>query len=184
MIQKSALVLVAQGTEELEAVAIIDLLRRAEVHVVVAGLVEGAVIASRGVKLLPDVALDSILTHTFDMVVLPGGGPGTKQFAADSRVIELLRRMDREQKYVCAICAAPTVLAQAGLLDGKRATSYPGMLEAMHLPNVVCTGSAVEIDGRIITSRGPGTAIDFALALIEALSGNDIRNKVEKGLAR
>ena len=182
--QKSALVLVAQGSEELEAVTIIDLLRRAEVEVVVAGLADGPITASRGVKLLPDIALDVALHRSFDMIVLPGGGAGAKNFAQDARVIKLLRRMVKEGKYVCAICAAPTVLAKAGVLAGKRATAYPGMLEEMNLSDVICTGNAVETDGRVITSRGPGTALDFSLTLIEALVGIEIRRKVEKGLAR
>ena len=182
--QKSVLVLVAQGTEELEAVTIIDLLRRAEVEVVVAGLNSNPITASRGVKLIPDVALEAVLQRSFDMIVLPGGGPGAKNFAQDVRVIELLRRMAKEGKFVCAICAAPTVLAKAGVLAGKRATGYPGMLEEMNLSDVVCTESAVETDGQVITSRGPGTALDFALTLIEALVGTEIRRKVEKGLAR
>ena len=182
--QKSALVLVAQGTEELEAVTIIDLLRRAEIEVVVAGLADGPITASRGVKLIPDVALDKVLHRAFDMIVLPGGGPGAKNFAQDTRLLELLRRMAKDDKFICAICAAPTVLAKAGVLAGKRATAYPGMLEEMKLSDVVCTGTAVETDGRVITSRGPGTALDFSLTLIEALAGIEVRRKVEKGLAR
>lgn len=182
--ERSALVLLAQGCEELEAVTVVDLLRRAGVEVVTAGLDDQLVKASRGTVLKPDAALDQVLRREFDMVVLPGGLPGADNLAADRRVMDLLVRMAKEGKYTCAICAAPTVLAKAGLLEGKRATGYPGMLEGMHLPHTSVTGEAVEWDERVITSRGPGTAMDFALTMVEALMDSQTRQKVEKALVR
>ena len=95
-----------------------------------------------------------------------------------------MKRMAAAGKFVCAICAAPTVLAKAGVLAGKRATGYPGTLDKMNLPDVTYTGAAVERDGNIITSRGPGTALPFALDLIEALVGKEIRDRVDKALVR
>jgi protein deglycase len=184
MIQKSALVLLAQGCEELEAVTVIDLLRRGGIDVVTAGLNATPVTASRKVKLIPDTTLDHVLCREFDMVVLPGGMPGSDYLAADARVIDILKRTAASGSYTCAICAAPKVLAKAGLLIGKRATSYPGVLDGLGMPGVVSTGSALECDGKIITSRGPGTAIDFALALVEALAGPGTRDKVEQSLVR
>ena len=179
-----ALVPIAQGCEELEAVTIIDLLRRAGVEVVTAGLVPGPVTASRGVVLVPDVMLDSVLDDAFDMIILPGGGPGADRLDADNRIRGLLERLSGEGRYTAAICAAPKVLANAGLLDGRRATSYPGVLDGMNLPRVNVDLKPVVRDGKVITSRGPGTAMDFALELIELLVDRAKRDEVETGLVR
>jgi 4-methyl-5(b-hydroxyethyl)-thiazole monophosphate biosynthesis len=178
------LVPLAQGCEELEAVTIIDLLRRAGIEVVTAGLQPGIVKASRGTQLVPDASLDSVLADDFDMIVLPGGMPGAQHLGEDPRVIDLLKKMSELGKYTAAICAAPTVLAAAGLLTGKKATSYPGFLDKMELPGVSYQADAVVQDGRVLTSRGPGTAMDFALALIEVLSGKAKRDEVEASLVR
>lgn len=178
----SALVLFAEGSEELEAITVVNILRRAGVQVTLAGLQAGPLRGSRHTQLLPDTTLDEALQHQYDMVVLPGGLPGTDHFKADSRVLHLVRQMYQEGRYVCAICAAPTVLATAGLLDGKRATAYPGCLDAF--PAVLRQNSAVVEDGKIITSRGPGTAMDFALTLVERLCGKAKRQEVEAALVR
>lgn len=180
----AVLVPLAPGCEELEAVTVVDLLRRADIEVVTAGLDGQPVRASRGTRLIPDVDIDQALRRDYDMVVLPGGLPGADNLAADTRVMDLLRRMAGAGKYVCAICAAPAVLAKAGVLQGKRATSYPGILDTMNLPDVTYTGAAVEVDGTVVTSRGPGTAMDFALQLIELLAGAATRETVEQGLVR
>jgi 4-methyl-5(b-hydroxyethyl)-thiazole monophosphate biosynthesis len=176
------LVPLADGCEELEAVTIIDLLRRAGVEVVAAGLNPGVVRASRGVQLVPDVTLDVALQDDYDMVVLPGGMPGAASLKADARILELLKKMAAAGQYTAAICAAPMVLAEAGVLRGKRATSYPGFLDG--LPDISVSTAAVEQDGKVLTSRGPGTAMDFALALVEALMGADKRQQVEAALVR
>ena len=176
----SVLVALAEGCEELEAVTVIDLLRRAGIEVTAAGLEDGPVKASRGTVLVPDVPLDEALKRSYDMVVLPGGLPGAEYLAADSRILDLLRATAEAGNYVCAICAAPAVLAKAGLLDGKRTTAYPGVLDSVDVPGMTDTGGAVEQDGNVVTSRGPGTAMDFALHLIEALAGAEKRRAVEK----
>ncbi|HFD80074.1 MAG TPA: DJ-1/PfpI family protein [Gammaproteobacteria bacterium] len=178
----SVLVPLAQGCEELEAVTVIDLLRRAAIEVVTAGLDEGPVRASRGVVLVPDTTLDEALERDYDMVVLPGGLPGAEHLNADPRIRRLLRDMAAAGRYTAAICAAPKVLADAGLLDGRRATSFPGVLDGVGGLSYV--EQPVVRDGRVITSRGPGTAMDFALALIESLAGKDARDQVEAGLQR
>lgn len=182
----TALVILAQGCEELEAVTIIDLLRRAGVDVTVAGLNDEVIVASRGVKLVPDCTLKEAMVeqHPYEMVVLPGGGGGATHLANDARVLNLVSHMANKDRFTCAICAAPMVLAKAGVLDGKRATAYPGVLDSMDLPGVVYTGEAVVRDGNVITSRGPGTAMDFALELISALAGDEKRNEVENSLVR
>jgi 4-methyl-5(b-hydroxyethyl)-thiazole monophosphate biosynthesis len=176
------LVPLADGCEELEAVTIIDLLRRAGIEVVAAGLSGGTVTASRGVRIEPDMSLEDALRLDFDMVALPGGLPGADNLAADRRLTDLLRRMNQSGRVVGAVCAAPKVLARSGVLQGKTATAYPGVLQQEGHPDI--SDDAVLRDGRIITSRAAGTAMDFALELIEALSGREKRDEVEKSLVR
>ena len=178
------LVPLAQGCEELEAVTIIDLLRRAGIEVITAGLDDQPVKASRGVVLIPDTTLDEALKQEFDMVALPGGLPGADHLDQDQRIQKLLKQMAENKKFTVAICAAPKVLATAGLLDGKHATSFPGTLEKLQLDNTTLETNAVVQDGKVITSRGPGTAMDFSLALIENLAGREKRKEVEAGLQR
>jgi 4-methyl-5(b-hydroxyethyl)-thiazole monophosphate biosynthesis len=178
------LVPLACGCEELEAVTIIDLLRRAGIEVVVAGLKPGIVTASRGVLLVPDTTLDIALRDDYDMIVLPGGMPGSQHLKDDARICGVLQKMAAEDRYTAAICAAPSVLAAAGLLAGKAATGFPGTLDAQNLADVHLSSDAVVCDGRVVTSRGPGTAMDFALTLIELLVGSDIRCRVETALVR
>lgn len=180
----NVLVPLAQGCEELEAVTVVDLLRRAGIGVVTAGLDAQPVRASRGMILLADMTLDAALQQEFDMIVLPGGLPGADHLRDDPRVIELLKKMAASDRYTAAICAAPRALARAGLLDGKRATSYPGALDIDAVPGIEYLEMPVVTDGRVITSRGPGTAMDFALTLIEALAGKTKRDEVEAGLQR
>ena len=120
----------------------------------------------------------------YDMLVLPGGQPGTDNLNADPRIHALLERMAKHEKYIAAICAAPLVLACAGLLKGRRATSFPGALSQKQLAGVYYEEAAVVQDGRILTSRGPGTAMDFALSIIETLAGRTKRDQVEQGLVR
>ena len=176
------LVPLAQGCEELEAVTIVDILRRAGIEVVSAGLDAQPVRASRGTVLIPDATLDAAFKQTYDMVVLPGGQPGSNNLKADARIIKLVQNMAQQGKYVAAICAAPIVLATAGILDGKRATSFPFALDIF--PKVQQQNKAVVEDGKLITSRGPGTARDFALVLVERLLGKAKRDEVEAGLQR
>lgn len=178
------LVPLAEGCEELEAITIIDLLRRAGIEVTAAGLDGNPVRCSRGVVLIPDTNLDEALQHDYDMVVLPGGMPGAKNLDDDPRVGELLKKMSSRDKFIAAICAAPRVLASNGLLTGRLATSFPGHIETMHIPDLVFSEDSVVQDGRIITSRGPGTAMDFALVLIENLLGREKREEVEDALQR
>ena len=178
----AVLVPLAQGSEELEAVTILDILRRAGITTVSASLDGQPVRCSRGTMLVPDTSLDEALKQDFHMVVLPGGQPGTNNLKADQRIIQLLQRMAAQDRFVCAICAAPSVLATAGLLDSRHATSFPGALDGF--PKVLRQTQAVVRDGKFITSRGPGTAMDFALTLVEHLAGKPKRDEVESGLVR
>jgi 4-methyl-5(b-hydroxyethyl)-thiazole monophosphate biosynthesis len=178
----SVLVPLAEGCEELEAITVVDLLRRAGIGVVTASLENRQVRASRGSVLVADVTLDDAVKQKYDMIVLPGGLPGADHLDQDPRIRGLLKEMSETGRYTAAICAAPRVLANAGLLEGKSATSFPGILDAIEGVNY--SEEAVVQDGRLITSRGPGTAMDFALTLIENLAGKDKRDEVEAGLQR
>jgi len=124
------------------------------------------------------------MPQNFDMIVLPGGLPGSDHFDRDPRIRELLKRTAEQGGFVAAICAAPKVLAHAGLLNGKRATCYPGVLNRMKFPLVGVKDLPVVVDGQVITGRGPGAAMDFALQLIESLVGQDKRDEVERELVR
>lgn len=179
----TVLIPLAQGCEELEAVTVMDILRRAGVQVTTASLDEKTIKASRGALLVADMTLDEALEQEFDMIVLPGGMPGAEHLKNDPRIIARLQHMAAQNKHIAAICAAPMALHAAGLLDGRRATSFPGVLEALTGSHVILTDPVV-VDGNIITSRGPGTAMDFALRLVELLLGKAVRDNVEKPLQR
>jgi len=179
---KRVLVPLAEGFEELEAVTIIDVLRRAGIEVVVASLAGNPVTGSHGIRLTADTPLGALAEQDFDMIALPGGMPGAEHLRKDPRIAEIVQRLHAKGRPVAAICAAPMVLAAAGVLEGRRATSYPGFLEDSGQATVV--GDAVVVDGGVITSRGPGTALDFALTLVEVLAGAAARQAIESRLER
>jgi len=178
------LVPLAQGCEELEAITITDLLVRAGITVTTCGLDEKPVKASRGTTIIPDTSIDKILEESFDLIVLPGGLPGADHLRDNKQLQALIKKQASDNKYLAAICAAPKALAEAGALKGKTATSFPGVLAALKDSSITISNNAVEIDGNIITSRGPGTAMDFALTLIELLEGREKRNEVNQQLVR
>lgn len=180
----SVLVPIAPGCEELEAVTVVDLLRRADFDVLSAGLVEGPITASRRTVLVPDVLLVDMIDQDFDLIALPGGMPGA-QHLAESRILKrMLARQHERDGWIGAICAAPRVLAAHGLLAGRRVTSFPGMLDEFDDGSFEHVDEAVVVDGHIVTSRGPGTAMDFALTLIECCGGRNQRDQVERTLMR
>jgi len=172
------LVPLADGFEELEAVTLTDLLTRAGVHVITAGLHPGAIQASRGLSVNPTTTLDQVLNQDFDLIVLPGGLPGADNLNASPELHQLILCHVQQNKPIAAICAAPRVLADAGLLKQRNVTSFPGALSGFGDDDFANTGSALESDGNIITSRGPGTAMVLALHLIELLCGKDQRDQV------
>lgn len=176
--QKSVLVPVADGTEELEAVAIIDVLRRAGAVVTVASVSGNRQItASRGVVIVAEALIEDCAKRDFDLVVLPGGIPGAEHLRDSVDLIRLLKRQRDKEGLYAAICASPAVVLEYhGLLEGRQATCHPGFVD--HLSARDQIESRVVIDGNCLTSRGPGTAVEFALALVERLYGRDKRDEV------
>lgn len=161
----NALLLLAEGFEEIEAVTVIDVLRRAGVVVTVAALTSSPVHGSHDIAVVADTTLEEVDAANFDALVLPGGMPGAQHLREDARVLGLVREFVAASKLTAAICAGPTVLEAAGVLRGRRATSYPGYA----LPSAEYREEAVVEDGVVVTSRGPATALEFALALVVRL---------------
>lgn len=174
-----ALVLMAEGFEEIELTSIVDILRRGGVTVTIAGLKDGLITGSRGIKMQPDVTLDSI-KEMYDVIILPGGSPGYVNLGNDRRVLELVNGYYADKKMVAAICAAPSVLAKAGILAGKKATIFKGMEN--ELKNAVYVDKPVVEDGNILTSQGPGTAMEFAIELLKRLAGEKKAREVQEKL--
>jgi 4-methyl-5(b-hydroxyethyl)-thiazole monophosphate biosynthesis len=167
-----------EGFEEIEAIAVIDILRRAEIEVVVAGLKEGLVEGAHKVKVLPDISLEKIDSGDFDGVILPGGYPGYVNLGKDERILNIVREMDKAGKYVAAICCAPYVLIKAGVLQGRKATVSPSGKKEVSVSAQYCEDRVV-VDRKLITSQSPGTAVEFALKLVEVLAGEEAMKKVK-----
>ncbi|GAB4274420.1 MAG: DJ-1/PfpI family protein [Candidatus Rifleibacteriota bacterium] len=180
--KRKVVVLMAPGFEEMELTITVDILRRAEIEVVIATIGNdlSAVTGSRGISMLPDRQISRIRPQDFDMVVLPGGIEGTKNLAASPEVIELIRQMHALDKYVAAICAAPAVLVKAGICQGRNATSHPAAKEYMEGVNYL--EERVVKDGKLITSRAAGTTFEFAFALMKELLSDEAVQNVNKGV--
>ena len=177
---KKVIVFLAEGFEEIEAISIIDILRRAEIEVATVSISENKMVkGAHNIPVEADTLFEDVDFTHYDMVVLPGGMPGAKNLKEHEGVKEQVKAFEKE-KHVGAICAAPMVLGSMGLLKGKRATCYPGF-EA-ELIGASITNEAVTVDGNIITGKGPAFAIQFALQLVETLAGKATRNEVSNGL--
>ena len=176
-----ALIPIANGCEEMEAVIIIDTLRRAEWDVVVVGLTDGTIEASRGVKLVPDTTWEHINPSDFDVLLLPGGFGGTEALMAHAGVQQALRDFNEKGKWIGSICAAALALNEAGILKGRRFTCYPGV-EAKLPADVQPVNEPVVVDDHLITSQGPGTAFEFALKVIAECSSPNTATEVRAGL--
>lgn len=171
----------ADGFEIAEAMFPIDILRRADIEITTVGIDSDKVVSSCGVEIKADMKGKKFqLPSDAEMVILPGGMPGTTNLLKSETVKKALSEVKKRNIYAAAICAAPWVLDEAGLLDGKKATMYPTMKE--HMKKGTFTGSPVEIDGKIITARGAGVAQEFGLALAEALRGRDAALKVKNSI--
>ena len=178
---KEVLVPIADGTEELEAVCIIDVLRRAGASVTVASVGNMQITASRGVKLVADKRIGECVDDTFDLIVLPGGIPGAEHLR-DSKELEMLLRQQQEQgRWYGAICASPAVVLQHHqLLRHTRATCYPSYMDK--LENADTAELRVVVDEKCVTSRGPGTALEFSLKLVELLYGEEKAKEVAEAM--
>jgi protein deglycase len=177
------LVLLAEGFEEIEAVTIVDVLRRAGIDVTVASLGDGAglVTGSHGIAVAADAALGALDTERFGALVLPGGMPGTKHLENDARVIALVQRFAAAGRPLAAICAAPMVLARAGVLDGRQATSHPSVRAKLGGASVLGEPAVVTSD-TIVTSQGAGTAMAFALELVRQWKGRDVAERLAEAM--
>ena len=164
------LIPLADGVEEMEAVICIDVLRRAGWDVCAASLNTDMVTASRGVILGGDARLEDVLDQAWDIICIPGGAPGVQRLTGCAPLVERVQRQKLSGKWLAAICAGPMLLDRAEILSDMAFTCHPGVVE--QFPGRIVSEDPVVIDGRVITSRGPGTAMAFALALIEALQGS------------
>ncbi|MCQ2396228.1 MAG: DJ-1/PfpI family protein [Lentisphaeria bacterium] len=182
---KNALIFLAPGFEELEALAPVDVLRRAGVNVVLAGvqadssnLIPGA----HGVKVLCDLRAEDVNPADFDLVYYPGGMPGAANLAASKECLSAARSIYEAGGYVCAICAAPIVLEAAGLLDGQEYTCYPGF--ESKIAGGKYTGKFIQKSGRILTACGPAAALDFALEILRATGATALASQLSGGMMR
>lgn len=169
---KSILIPLADGVEEMEAVILVDVLRRAQLEVVTAGLHNGAVTASRGVRIIPDQPWQDVQHSAFDVLAIPGGAEGVHNLMNDPRILDAVRAFDNAGKWIAAVCAGPLVLQKAGILNKQRkVTCHPGV--ANQLTSASRLDDRVVVDGRLITSQGPGTSFEFALTIVRLVADPD-----------
>ncbi len=173
-------VFLAEGFEEIEALSSVDILRRAEIPVKTVGISGGEIIGAHGIAVKCDLTIEKIKTDEITAVVLPGGMPGAVNLKASNALAEILVYAYKNNKILAAICAAPLVLGNLGLLNGRCATCYPGFED--WLVGAKMQNKKVCVDGNIITASGPAAAIDFGLALVEKIKDIDAANKIRKGM--
>ena len=177
------LIPVADGFEDMEVVICSDILRRAGCQVTIVALLPGPVTGGRGLCLIPDTTWDELAATEMDVIVLPGGAAGVENLEKHSPLRDLLLQRKQQGKLIAAICAAPGLLARQHLLENRHVTAYPGVLDPLS-KEYHYESSAVVVDGPLISSRGPGTAMDFALTLVELLLGPEKRQETEIPLQR
>lgn len=177
----TAMVVIADGTEEMEAVIVVDVLRRAGWEVTAAAIGgAGTITASRGVRIIADCRFDAAAARETDCLILPGGAGGTEVFRTTASLLEVLRQRHRESRWIAAICAAPLALQEAGILETQRYTCHPGVSDRFQT-GIHCRDRVVT-DQHLITSQGPGTTFEFALEILLRLEGAAASNAVRSGL--
>lgn len=171
----------AEGFEEVEALAVSDIMRRAKVETILVSVTgEKMVTSSRKIKIETDQLFEEMDFSEVDMLVLPGGIPGMPNLSACQPLMDLVMKFYKEEKYIAAICASPSIFGKLGLLKGKKATSNPEFMD--QLEGALLTTEEVAVDGKVITSRGMGTTIPFALTLVSLLKGNEVSEAVRKAI--
>ncbi len=176
------LVPLAPGFEEIEAITVIDILRRAGVEVTVAGTQPGPIEASRKTKHLADGTLDDVRAEDFDMIVLPGGQPGATNLRNDPRIRKFIETLQARNRPIAAICAAPAVLAAYGVLKDRTATSHPSVRAEVASAAKKISDERVVVDGPVVTSQAAGTAMEFAFKLVEILCGPEKAAEVNRSV--
>lgn len=175
---KKVIVPLAQGFEEIEAIASIDVLRRANIEIITVSLGDLKVKGAHDIVVLADKSIDEIDVNELDGILLPGGMPGSTNLRDDERVINIVKSLNENGKLISAICAAPIVLEKAGVLKGRKATSYPGFDEEMSSCNY--TDDRVVVDNNVITGKGPGAALEFVLEVVNYLVGEETVNRLKE----
>jgi 4-methyl-5(b-hydroxyethyl)-thiazole monophosphate biosynthesis len=170
--QKKICIHLADGFEEVEAITPIDVLRRAGHEVTIVSVDEKVEVrGGQDIIVNANLKIDEINYDEYDMLILPGGNVGTNNLEEHQKLKEVIQQFDQQKKWIAAICAAPRVLGKLGILDGRKATCYPGNEE--YLAGAEVTGNETEVDGHIITGRGVGVAMNFALKIVEVIDGKD-----------
>ena len=170
----------ADGFEEIEAISVVDILRRAGIAVEMVSIMENKeVVGAHNIKVVADVLFENVDYTDVNMIILPGGGGGTQNMAEHAGLTQQLTTQAREGKWIAAICAAPTILGKLGLLTGKSATCYPGCEPQLTGADVSCSARVI-VDGKIITSRGPGTSFEFGLKIVAVLKGLELANSLKE----
>ncbi|MCD6226732.1 MAG: DJ-1/PfpI family protein [Candidatus Aenigmarchaeota archaeon] len=168
----------AEGFEEIEALTVVDVLRRAGMHVDTIGVVGSVIEGSHGIRVMTDKRINQINPNDYDIIVLPGGSPGYQNLARSGIITEILKNFNRQNKMIAAICGAPLILAQIGILENRKATVYPGFERKLPYPR----DRPVVVDNNIVTSQAPGTAMEFALKIVELKLGASAAKKLKEEL--
>lgn len=173
-------IFLASGFEEIEALTTVDLLRRAELDVKTVGIGSKTIHGAHGITVISDIQEKDVVTDNLDAIVLPGGMPGTLNLEKSSIVTACVNYCNDNEKYIAAICAAPSILGHNHILDDKNATCFPGVENELYGANVV--DDHICVDGHIITAKGPGVSIEFSLKIIEKLLNKEISNKIRMSI--
>lgn len=168
----------AEGFEEIEAFTVVDVLRRAGMHVDTIGVVGSVIEGSHGIKVMTDKRINQANPNEYDIIILPGGSRGCQNLGRSGMVTDILKSFNRQNKMIAAICAAPIILAKIGVMGDRRATVYPGLEKELPYPR----DKPVVVDGNIVTSQAPGTAMEFALRIVEINLGKSVASKLRKEL--